>query len=216
MSCVLHYIGSLKCIYECSGDKIVFREDAEALIYDELQPNICCFVVEYAHSGFHLIHDFIKWAAGEWRQLSRQFTTITNRCNLVRIYRSDIPAKVVLYAPWPEETKIECFVSCTDKDTLQVVAESITHGIDTILAERQCCIKYYCERRACQQIDRHLASPHPSCSDHFICGATQEQYYCESSKHRFLAKIRHRGIHFDYIVMVLLLLYTRKVFRINV
>ena len=195
ISFVFHDIGSIKCTYGCSGDKILFWQEAEVLIYRELQSNICCFVVEYAHSGFHLIHDFIKWAGGEWRQLSQQFTAINNCCNVVRIYRSDIPAKVILYAPWPEETKIECYVSCKDDKILQDVAVSITHGIDTILAQKQCCIKYYCEQEACQQFGRHLASPLPSCSDHFICGATQESFYCESSKHRFLAKIGHRGIH---------------------
>ena len=212
MSCLFHDIGSMKCTCGCSGDKILFRQEAEDLIYGELQPNICCFVVEYASSGFHLIHDFIKWAAGEWKQLSQQFTKINNWCNVVRIYQSDIPAKVVLYAPWPEETKIECYVSCKDEKILQEVAVSITHGIDTILAQRQCCIKYFCEHNACQQFGRHLASPLPSCSDHFICGATQEPFYCESSKHRFLAKIRQRGIHFNYLCYYCI---QRKCFRRN-
>lgn len=133
----------------------------------------------------------------------------------MRIYRSDIPAKVILYAPWPKKTKIECYVSCKDDKILQEVAVSITHGIDTILAQKQCCIKYCCEQEACQQFGRHLASPLPSCSDHFICGATQESFYCESSKHRFLAKIGHRGIHLITLLWFYYYCILGKIFRRN-
>ena len=184
----------MTCIHGCDGSKIVLSIDAQRLITEELGQNCCCFVINYPHSGFHLIHEFLDLTRGKWKQQSRKATKIAGFCNIVRICRSDIPAKVVLHAPWPHDTKLECYVSCQDESTFQMVVEAVRHNVDVILAGRVCCIKYYCQRKECydHKVDRHLSTPHPVKNDYFICEFSNETYYCECPKHKFLATITQR------------------------
>ena len=173
-------------MYNCRGD-IVARSEAEDLIAKELGQHCCCFVLEYPNSGFHLIHDFMRKTSGEWREVSASFTSINNYCNIMRIHRSGISAKVILYAPWPEDTSVECHVSYSDDNDLRKVICLITGVFDTILAEKQCFIKCVCERQECIVLKRHLSNPDPDDPTYFVCEATQERYYCTSISHQLLA-----------------------------
>ena len=173
-------------MYKCRGD-IIAQSQAEKLIAKELGQKCCHFVIEYPNSGFHLLHDFIKKTSGEWREVSAKFTSITNYCNIMRVHRPNISAQVILYAPWPEDTNIECYVSFSCDDDLPKVTSLITGVFDTILAEKQCFIKYVCERQECCKLERHLSNPDPDDPTYFICEATQQRYYSTSMSHHILA-----------------------------
>ena len=184
----------MTCISGCDGSKIVLSIEAQCLITEELGQNFCCFVIMYPPSGFHLIHDFLDLTRGKWKQQSRKATKIVGFCNIVRIYRPDIDARVVLHAPWPNDTKLECYVSCQNESTLQMVAKDIRHNVNVILAGRVCCIKYYCQRKECYKEDRHLSTPYPNQNDYFICEFSNEKYYCECPNLKCLASItQHRS-----------------------
>ena len=93
--------------------------------------------------------------------------------------RDGVPARVILYAPWPKEKQIECYVlSPCHQEVYNIIFSDLCEGLQHALKERsQLKVKCRCNNPSCKPDEEvHLATVSSYHPGFLVCDKRQEEY----------------------------------------
>ena len=94
--------------------------------------------------------------------------------------RDGVPARVILYAPWPKETQIECYVLSLhhQKEVYNIIFSDLCEGFQQALKERsRLQVKCRCNNPSCKPDEEvHFASASLCRPGFLVCDKRREEY----------------------------------------